>query len=118
VYTGAPADPPMPRPHPRTLALPGIAGGLQTGCATDGRAVYTNGMDAQLFMMSADPKKALRPPTGGRVVSISLDTSKENWRHERPKVKEVGRKRGKPAFTDVGDPVASGIALANGVAYF
>jgi glucose dehydrogenase len=118
VYTGAPAVPPRPRPHPRTLALPGVAGGLQTGCATDGRAVYTNGMDAQLFITSADPKKSFSPPTGGRVVSISLDTSKENWRHERPKVKAVGRKGGKPAFTDVGDPVASGIALANGVAYF
>ena len=52
------------------------------------------------------------------MVSISLDTRKENWRHERPKVKAVGGTPEKPAFTNVGDPVASGIALANGVAYF
>jgi outer membrane protein assembly factor BamB len=52
------------------------------------------------------------------VVSISPDTRTENWRHERPKVKAVGGTKEKPAFTDVGDPVASGIALANGVAYF
>ena len=57
-------------------------------------------------------------PTGGRVVSISLDTTEENWRHERPKVKAVGGTTEKPAFRNVGDPVASGIALANGVAYF
>jgi len=47
-----------------------------------------------------------------------LDTQQENWRHERPKVKAVGGTTEKPAFTNVGDPVASGIALANGVAYF
>jgi len=58
------------------------------------------------------------PPTGGRVVSLSLDTRVENWRHERPKVKAVGGAKDKPAFTDVGDPVASGIAVANGVLYF
>jgi outer membrane protein assembly factor BamB len=57
-------------------------------------------------------------PSGGRVVSISLDTRHENWRHDRPKVKAVGGTPEKPAFTNVGDPVASGIALANGVAYF
>ncbi len=67
---------------------------------------------------SADPKNRWHPPTGGRVVSISLDTREENWRHERPKVKAVGGTKEKPAFTDVGDPVASGIALANGVAFF
>jgi outer membrane protein assembly factor BamB len=52
------------------------------------------------------------------VTSISLDTTRENWRHERPKVAAVGGTKEKPAYTDVGDPVASGIALANGVAYF
>jgi glucose dehydrogenase len=116
VYTGPPAVPPRPAPHRRTLALPGPIGGLQTGCATDGTAVYTNGIDCSLIMTGADPKKRLSPPTGGRVVSTSLDAGKENWRHERPKVKSVGR--GKHTFTDVGDPVASGIALANGVAFF
>ena len=71
-----------------------------------------------LMASAADPKDRWHPPTGGRVVSISLDTRTENWRHERPKVAAVGGTKAKPAFTDVGDPVASGIALANGVAYF
>lgn len=112
VYKGAPAKTPDPAPDRRTLALPGAAGGLQTGCATDGRSVYTNGIDMPLFGVSLDPKERFQPPTGGRVTSISLDTRTENWRHERPKVKAVG------GFRDVGDPVGSGIALANGVAYF
>jgi glucose dehydrogenase len=118
VYTGPPALNPNPPPDPRTLALPGATGGLQTGCATDGTAIYTNGIDSPLVMTGADKLHRLHPPTGGRVVSIRLDTRQENWRHERPRVKEVGGKPGKPAFTDVGDPVGSGIALANGVAYF
>jgi polyvinyl alcohol dehydrogenase (cytochrome) len=117
VYTGPPVHPP-PRADPRTLALPGPIGGLQTGCATDGKAVYTNGTDILCMGTLADPKQRFYPPTGGRVVSISLDTTRENWRHERPKVKAVGGTKEKPAFTDVGDPVASGIALANGVVYF
>ena len=118
VYSGPPVDPPKPAPHARMLALPGAAGGLQTGCATDGKAIFTNGIDSILFGTSADPKDRFRPPTGGRVVSISLDTREENWRHERPKVKAVGGSKDKPAFTNVGDPVGSGVALANGVAYF
>jgi glucose dehydrogenase len=118
VYTGPPTIPPKPRPHPRTLALPGPMGGLQTGCATDGTALYTNGIDSLLVGTSAERKNHLHPPTGGRVVSLSLDTKRENWRHERPKVKAVGGTKEKPAFTNVGDPVGSGIALANGVAYF
>jgi len=117
VYTGPPTDPPA-KLDPRTLALPGAAGGLQTGCATDGKAVYTNGIDNIRMATSEDPRNRWWPPTGGRVVSISLDTRTENWRHERPKVKAVGGTAQKPLFTEVGDPVGSGIALANGVAYF
>jgi polyvinyl alcohol dehydrogenase (cytochrome) len=117
VYAGPPTEPPVNR-DPRTLALPGAMGGLQTGCATDGKAIYTNGIDNILLGTAATPGKARQPPTGGRVVSISLDTRTENWRHERPKVKAVGGTAEKPAFTDVGDPIASGLALANGVAYF
>jgi polyvinyl alcohol dehydrogenase (cytochrome) len=117
VYTGPPTEPPG-KVDPRTLALPSSMGGVQTGCATDGKAVYTNGTDILRLATSADPRERYFPPTGGRVVSISPDTRKENWRHERPKVKAVGGTKEKPAFTDVGDPVASGIALANGVAYF
>jgi polyvinyl alcohol dehydrogenase (cytochrome) len=110
VYKGPPGK--AVKVNPRTLALPGAAGGLQTGCATDGKAIFTNGIDMQLLGVSLDPKERLQPPTGGRVVAISLNTRKELWRHERRKVKEVGK------FKDVGDPVGSGIALANGVAYF
>lgn len=118
VYQGPPRHPPSPPPHPRTLALPGPIGGLQTGCASNGTAIYTNGTDCALLATAADPRRRLHPPTGGRVVSLRLDASAENWRHERPKVAAVGGTRGKPAFRDVGDPVASGIALANGVACF
>lgn len=116
LYTGVPSR--DARPQGRTLALPGAAGGLQTGCATDGKSIYTNGMDMPLLGVSIDPRERFQPPTGGRVVSITLDTLDEHWRHERPRVKAVGGTADKPAFTDVGDPVASGIALANGVAYF
>jgi polyvinyl alcohol dehydrogenase (cytochrome) len=117
VYTGPPTLTPD-KLDPRTLALPSAIGGLQTGCATDGRAVYTNGTDILGLGTSADPADRYRPPTGGRVVSISPDTRRENWRHERPKVRTVGGTTEQPAFTNVGDPVASGIALGNGVAYF
>ncbi len=118
LYSGPPTDPPEPTPDPRMLALPGPIGGLQTGCATDGKSVFTNGIDNLLIRTLADPKKVFSPPTGGRVVSISLDARQENWRHERPKVAAVGGTKTKPAFTNVGDPVGSGIALAHGVAYF
>jgi glucose dehydrogenase len=120
IYTGPPVHPPPvpPKLDPRTLALPSSMGGVQTGCATDGKAIFTNGIDILRLATNIDPRLRYAPPTGGRVVSISLDTSKENWRHERPKVKAVGGTKEKPAYTDVGDPVASGIALANGVAYF
>ena len=100
------------------LALPSAIGGLQTGCATDGKTIFTNGIDA-LRLASLEPA---RPPggpaTGGRVVAISLDTRTERWRHERPKVASLGGPPPKPVYTDVGDPVASGIAVANGVVYF
>ena len=105
LYTGPPTR--RPTVDPRTLALPSPIGGLQTGCATDGRSIFTNGIDAVVF-----------PPIGGRVTSISLDTRTENWRHERPTVPRIPRSDGQADFTNVGDPVASGIAVANGVLYF
>ncbi len=116
IYTGPPSK--SPKRDPRTLALPGAIGGLQTGIATDGKAIYTNGIDSPFMATGANPRDRLAPPLGGRVVAISLDTTREYWRHERPLVKAVGGSKDKPAFTNVGDPVASGIALANGVAYF
>ena len=64
------------------------------------------------------PVRRLEPPSGGRVTSVSLDLKTENWRHERPLVPWVGGTRENPLFRNTGDPVASGIALANGVGYF
>jgi polyvinyl alcohol dehydrogenase (cytochrome) len=116
-YKGPPSATPKDV-DPRTLALPGAAGGLQTGCATDGRALFTNGIDMPMLGYTMDEGKRYRAPIGGRVVSLSLDTREEYWRHERPKVKAIGGTKDKPAFTNVGDPVGAGIALANGVAYF
>ena len=114
IYTGPPMD--NPKIDPRTLALPSTIGGLQTGCASDGKSFFTNGIDC-IFKVR-HPKRRLAPPSGGRVTSISADTRTENWRHERPKVPWVGGTREKPLFTNTGDPVASGIAIANGLAFF
>jgi polyvinyl alcohol dehydrogenase (cytochrome) len=116
VYTGPPAYPLTPTPDPRMLALPSAIGGLQTGCATDGRTIFTNGIDA--LRLASQETKAASAPTAGRVVALSLDTRTERWRHERPKVASLGGPKPKPVYTDVGDPVASGVAVANGVVYF
>ena len=117
LYTGPPTYPLNPAPDKRMLALPGIIGGLQTGCATDGKRVYANGKDAiELGTQELLGKNG--STTGGRVVAISLDTKKEHWRHERPKVASVGGPPPKPVLTNVGDPVGSGIAVANEVVYF
>lgn len=118
IYGGPPSYPLSPTPDRRMLALPSCVGGLQTGCATDGKTIFTNGIDALQLMVSERPVNGGVPPTGGRVVAISLDTTTERWRHERPKVASLGGPPPKPVFTDVGDPVASGIAVANGVVYF
>ncbi len=114
IYTGPPTD--NPKTDPRTLALPSPIGGLQTGCATNGKAIFTNGIDT--IFKGTPTKRKFDPPTGGRVTSISLDTANENWRHERPKVNQVGGTNGQPLFTDCGDPIASGIAVANGCLFF
>jgi outer membrane protein assembly factor BamB/dienelactone hydrolase len=118
IYTGPPAYPLDPEPDPRLLALPSAIGGLQSGCATDGASIYTNGIDAVRLASQEKPADSAIPPTGGRVVSLSLDTRTEHWRHERPLVPSLGGPAPKPLYTNVGDPVASGIALAGGVAYF
>jgi polyvinyl alcohol dehydrogenase (cytochrome) len=118
IYTGPPAYPLSPTPDPRMLALPSAMGGLQTGCATDGRQIYTNAIDIIRLGSGETRAAAGAPPTGGRVVAISPDTRTEKWRHERPKVASIGGPEPKPTYKDVGDPVASGIALANGVVFF
>lgn len=111
VYHGKPGNPLDPAPEARTLALPGPIGGLQTGCATDGRTVFTNGIDA-IMLLTGDRVEGSAAPTGGRVTAIRPDAEAEFWRHERPRVESVG------GWRDVGDPVGSGIAVANGVAFF
>ena len=116
VYAGPPAEPLKPAPHPRTLALPGVIGGLQTGCATDGERVYTNGIDA-IRVWTLPAGAPVYPPSGGRVVAISPDTKKEYWRHERPKILSIGGPAPIPVWKNVGDPMASGLAIAGGLVY-
>jgi polyvinyl alcohol dehydrogenase (cytochrome) len=118
IYTGPPSHPLSPTPDRRTLALPGLIGGLQTGCATDGRTIFTNGIDCVRMGSMETPAASLVPPTGGRVVALSTDTKTEHWRHERPKLASMGGPAPKALYTNVGDPVASGVAVANGVVYF
>jgi polyvinyl alcohol dehydrogenase (cytochrome) len=118
IYTGPPSYPLSPAPDRRVLALPSCIGGLQTGCATDGTRIFTNGIDALRLGSQERPEASAVPPTGGRVVALNLDARVEFWRHERPKVASLGGPPPKPVHTDVGDPVASGVAVANGVVYF
>jgi len=117
LYTGPPTDPPAPH-DPRVLALPSPIGGLQSGCATDGRTVFTNGIDALRLGTQASPLSAGQVPTGGRVTATSADLATERWRHERPKIAQIGGTPGKLMYRDVGDAVGSGVAVGNGVAYF
>jgi polyvinyl alcohol dehydrogenase (cytochrome) len=117
IYTGPPTQPPA-KHDPRVLALPSPMGGLQTGCATDGRTLFTNGIDAIRLATLVSPFSPGQVPTGGRVTATSLDLATERWRHERPKIPEMGGRPGKPLYRDVGDVVASGIAVGNGVVYF
>jgi outer membrane protein assembly factor BamB/dienelactone hydrolase len=117
VYNGKPTQPPE-KHDPRVLALPSPIGGLQTGCATDGKTIFTNGIDAVRLATQARPTAPGQVPTGGRVTATSADLLTEHWRHERPKIAEMGGTPGKPMYRDVGDVVASGIAVGNGVAYF
>ena len=70
------------------------------------------------MLASQQTPMGTRPPSGGRVVALSLDTRTEKWRHERPKVASLGGPPPKPVYKEVGDPVASGLAVANGVVYF
>lgn len=117
IYTGPPTHPPA-KHDPRVLALPSPMGGLQTGCATDGRTIFTNGIDAIRLCTQDSAYAAGQVPTGGRVTATSVDLVTERWRHERPKIAAMGGTPEKPMYKDVGDVVASGIAVGNGVAYF
>ena len=117
LYTGPPTHPPSEH-DPRVLALPSPIGGLQSGCATDGRTIFTNGIDALRLGTQESPLSRGQVPTGGRVTATSVDLSTERWRHERPKIAEMGGTPGRPMYREVGDVVASGIAVGNGVLYF
>lgn len=105
MYEGRPQYPLKPKPDPRMIALPSVIGGIQTGCGFDGENVFTNGID----WVTLNTRTPLAPE-GGRVVCLSRDLSSEHWRHERPRISV-------PQYTG-GDPVASGVALAGGVAAF
>lgn len=117
VYSGKPTHPPE-KHDPRILALPSPIGGLQSGCATDGKTIFTNGIDAVRLTTQESPYAPGQMPTGGRVTATSLDLKTELWRHERPKIPEMGGTKDKPMYKDVGDIVGSGVAVGNGVAYF
>jgi outer membrane protein assembly factor BamB len=117
VYAGPPTHPPAEH-DPRVLALPSPIGGLQSGCATDGATLFTNGIDAVRLGTQTSPLSPGQVPTGGRVTATSVDLATERWRHERPLIPEMGGRPGKPMYRDVGDIVGSGIAVGNGVAYF
>jgi outer membrane protein assembly factor BamB/dienelactone hydrolase len=118
IYTGKPSYPLDPPPDRRMLALPGPIGGVQTGCASDGTTIYTNGIDSIELSTQETRLAGVVPPTSGRVVALSQDTRVERWRHERPRVASIGGPPPVRSYTDVGDPVGSGIAVANGVLYF
>jgi glucose dehydrogenase len=118
IYTGPPTYPLVPEPDKRMLALPSCIGGLQTGCATDGTSIFSNGIDALRLSSQEKQIDSAVPPTGGRVVALSLDTRTQRWRHERPRIPSLGGPAPVPVYKNVGDPVASGIAVANGVLYF
>ncbi|HZL88990.1 MAG TPA: PQQ-binding-like beta-propeller repeat protein [Pirellulaceae bacterium] len=118
IYTAPPEQPLATALDERTLALPSPIGGLQTGCATDGKSIFTNGIDAVQLGSMEKLAQSIQAPTGGRVTAISLDTRSEFWRHERPKIASLGGPPPKAEYKDAGDPVASGIAIGGGVLYF
>ena len=118
IYTGPPAYPLSPTPDPRMLALPSANGRAADRVRDRRQTIFTNGIDTLRLASTGSRAAAGTPPTGGRVVALSLDTRTERWRHERPKVASLGGPKPKRTFTDVGDPVASGIAVANGVVFF
>ncbi|MDR3404142.1 MAG: PQQ-binding-like beta-propeller repeat protein [Chthoniobacter sp.] len=117
IYTGPPIEPPAPH-DPRVLAFPSPIGGLQTGCATDGKTIFTNGIDAVRLTTQETAFAPGQVPTGGRVTATSTDLTIERWRHERTKVSVTAGPPEKPVKYERGDVVGSGIAVGNGVAYF
>ncbi len=99
IYTGPPTYPLSPEPDRRMLALPSCIGGLQTGCATDGRTIFTNGIDALRLGSQEKPIEGAVPPTGGRVVAISLDTKTEAVASRAAQGRQSRRPGAQAAFT-------------------
>ena len=103
---------------PRVLALPSAIGGL----ANRLRHRRTHDLHQRhrraAFGHAGQPARAGQKPTGGRITATSADLATERWRHERPKIAEMGGTPGKPKYKNVGDIVGSGLAVGNGVVYF
>jgi polyvinyl alcohol dehydrogenase (cytochrome) len=118
LYAGPPEPEQIADRASGILAMPSMIGGLQTGCAFDGQRAYTNGIDWQgIVKQSLNKSWNQYPPSGGRVCAISPNAFHEFWRHERPQV-ILPRLDNPQRNLLSGDPVGSGIAVANGVAYF
>ncbi|QDV23177.1 outer membrane protein assembly factor BamB family protein [Aureliella helgolandensis] len=115
-YQGPPTPGASASAEDNILALPSAIGGIQTGCAYDGSSIYVNGIDWPALSLSLSRLTAMDAPTGGRVTSLQSNALAENWRHERPKVQYANVADEREYLS--GDPVASGIAVANGVLFF
>ncbi len=118
LYTGPPTYPLSPTPDRRMLALPSCIGGLQTGCATDGESIFTNGIDA---IRLAGPLARRRRSPSARAAD-GRSRGRHHHRHPdralaaRTPQGRLARRAGAEAgiHRTSGDPVASGIAVANG----
>jgi polyvinyl alcohol dehydrogenase (cytochrome) len=118
LYQGPPVPGTTASAEDRILAVPCTIGGLQTGCAFDGKRVYTNGIDFPTFGTQEDQRMGrYYAPTGGRVTALRPDALAEHWRHERPKC-DTPRLDYPDRMIRSGDPVGSGIAVANGLLFF
>ena len=93
VYTGKPALPLDPAPDSRMLALPGPLGGLQTGCATDGKSVFTNGLDALRLGTQETEAASMAPPTAGHPTGDEDDRERLRPVRGRPQRSAACRSR-------------------------
>ncbi len=118
IYTGPPEPERVAEAKAGILALPSNLGGLQTGCAFDGKRVYVNGIDWLGVVKGSLMRKIFYyAPSGGRVTALRPNALAEFWRHERKQL-AIPRLDQSDKLQIAGDPVASGIAVANGVCFF
>ncbi len=85
------------------------------------RSIFTNGIDARSAQArwSRERIAARRAADGGaRGGDLASTRKPSRWRHDRPKVASIGGPPPSAVYKNVGDPVASGLAVANGVVYF